>query len=111
MESHLINYEDAHTLKSRLDWGQPSLTIIDVRDRLTFNRGHIMGAIPIPLDNLATHAKASLHKNREIFIYGQDDAQATQAVSLLLDQGFTRVAEIKGGLSAWQAIGGAVEGI
>ncbi|PSN12432.1 rhodanese-like domain-containing protein, partial [filamentous cyanobacterium CCP5] len=32
-------------LKTRLDWGEPALTIIDVRDREAFNLLHIQGAI------------------------------------------------------------------
>ncbi|BAZ05432.1 rhodanese-like domain-containing protein [Calothrix sp. NIES-3974] len=111
MQNHLIDYEDAHALKSRLDWGQPSLTILDVRDRFTFNHGHIMGAIPMPLEDLTTRAKTCLHQNREIVVYGENDAQAAQAVSLLRGQGFNHVSELKGGLSAWKAIGGAVEGM
>lgn len=111
MQDHLTEYEDAHTLKSRIEWGQPGLTIVDVRDRLTFNHGHIMGAIPIPLEDLSIRAKGSLHQGREIFVYGESDTQAAQAASLLRGQGYSQVSQIKGGMVAWQAIGGAVEGI
>jgi rhodanese-related sulfurtransferase len=43
-----MSNNDAHDLKLRLEWGHPALTIIDVRDRHTYNQGHISGAIPIP---------------------------------------------------------------
>jgi rhodanese-related sulfurtransferase len=39
-------------LKERLDWGEPALTIIDVRDRDAFNISHICGAISLPLNEL-----------------------------------------------------------
>ncbi|MGV0106910.1 hypothetical protein NSTCB13_05754 [Nostoc sp. DSM 114160] len=35
---------DAHTLKSRLEWGEPAFTILDVRDRATFNEGSHYGS-------------------------------------------------------------------
>jgi rhodanese-related sulfurtransferase len=44
---------DVNDLKSRLEWGQPAFTMIDVRDRHTYNHGHITGAMSIPLDDLA----------------------------------------------------------
>jgi rhodanese-related sulfurtransferase len=41
-------------LKKRLDWGEPALTIIDVRDREAFNTSHITGAVSLPLSQLVT---------------------------------------------------------
>ena len=50
-----------YDLKARLDWGSPGLTIIDVRDRHNFNQGHILGAIPIPADELVDTALVNLN--------------------------------------------------
>jgi rhodanese-related sulfurtransferase len=102
---------DIHDIKSRLEWGQPAFTIIDVRDRCTYNQGHIMGALPIPLENLVNSARASLHTQRDIYVYGEDDLQSADAARRLQAIGFTNVAEIKGGMAAWQHIGGALEGV
>ncbi len=99
----------AHDLKSRLEWGQPSFTIVDVRDRHSYNHGHITGALPIPLKDLADRAKTSLHPKRDIFIYGENDEQSTQAAQMLREAGFVHVTEIKGGLVAWKSVGGATE--
>ncbi|MDJ0797920.1 MAG: rhodanese-like domain-containing protein [Calothrix sp. MO_167.B12] len=101
---------DVHDIKSRLEWGQPACTIIDVRDRCTFNQGHIMGALPIDMEDLVNRARASLHTQRQIYVYGEDDQQAADAVRRLKSIGFTNVAEITGGLAAWKNAGGAVEG-
>lgn len=54
-------------LKGRLDWGEPALTIIDVRDRDVFNASHIMGAIAMPMNELVTRAHASLELIRDIY--------------------------------------------
>jgi rhodanese-related sulfurtransferase len=104
-------FADVNDLILRLEWGQPAFTIIDIRDRLTFNHGHITGAISISLDDLLQRAKSSLHPEREIFIYGDSDTNVTTAVNLLKYAGFKKVAELSGGLSAWKTMGGATEGV
>ena len=104
------NVSSATDLKARLDWGEPALTIIDVRDRNSFNEERIMGAISVPMDELATRAAEILEMDRDIYVYG-DSNQATEGAAIqMYEAGFERVAAIKGGLPAWKAIGGAVEG-
>jgi rhodanese-related sulfurtransferase len=102
---------DVHVLKSRLEWGEPAFTILDVRDRQTYNEGHILGAMPMPVDELVERAVPSVDKSRDIYIYGVNEEQTAQAVQLLRSNGFEHVSELKGGLAAWKAIGGPTEGI
>ncbi|NET00402.1 MAG: rhodanese-like domain-containing protein [Sphaerospermopsis sp. SIO1G2] len=102
---------EVNDLLLRLEWGQPAFTIIDIRDRLTFNHGHITGAIPICLDDLLERAKFSLHPNRDIVIYGDSETDVATAINLLVYAGFKNVSELVGGLSAWKAMGGATEGV
>lgn len=91
-------------LKSRLDWGEPALTIIDARDRTEFNFRHILGAIPMPLQELVNRAKSSLENSRDIYIYGETDEETAIAASLLRDAGFQNVSELRGGVAAWRAL-------
>jgi rhodanese-related sulfurtransferase len=98
-------------LKSRLEWGEPAFTIIDVRDRMTFNDGHIMGAMAMPIDDLVERAKSSIEPNRDIYVYGDTDEATATAASHLRQAGFQNVAELKGGLAAWKAVGGPTEGV
>ncbi|WP_369694394.1 rhodanese-like domain-containing protein [Nostoc commune] len=49
------------------------------------------GAIPIPLNDLASRAKSALHKERHIYIYGDSDEQSTQAAQILRGEGFVEV--------------------
>ncbi|AFZ24208.1 Rhodanese-related sulfurtransferase [Cylindrospermum stagnale PCC 7417] len=102
---------NVHVLKSRLEWGEPAFTILDVRDRMIFNEGHIMGAMPMPIDQLVDRAASSLDKSRDIYVYGTSDDQTSRAAQLLRSAGFVHVSELKGGLGAWKAIGGPTEGI
>ena len=91
-------------LKSRLDWGEPSLTIIDARDRTEFNFRHILGAIPMPVSELVNRAKSSLENSRDIYIYGETDEETAIAASLLRNAGFQNVSELRGGVAAWRAL-------
>lgn len=101
----------ANDLKSRLEWGEPGFTILDVRDRNTFNDAHILGAMPMPMDELVDRAGAALAYNRDIYVYADSDDQTAQAANQLRSAGFSNVAELKGGLAAWKAIGGPTEGV
>lgn len=92
-----------YDLKSRLDWGEPALTIIDARDRAFFNESHIMGAISFPSEELVPRAKANLEADRDIYIYCDTDEETADAAARLRETGFERVAEIIGGLGAWRA--------
>lgn len=100
----------SHDLKDRLDWGEPGLTIIDVRDFESFTKSHITGALPMPMDELVERAKSSLETVRDIYIYGETDEQTAEAAGLLRQAGFTKVAELKGGIPAWKAIEGPIDG-
>jgi rhodanese-related sulfurtransferase len=100
----------AHELKSRLNWGEPALTILDVRDRSAFHDYCIRGAMSMPMDTLADVAKASLEPKRDIYVYGANDQETAEAANILRQAGFHRVAELKGGLAAWKEIGGPVDG-
>ena len=98
-------------LKSRLDWGEPALTIIDVRNRTDFNETRIQGSVSMPLVTLTAAIDGSLEKERDIYIYGESDAVTAEAASQLRADGFQRVAELKGGLPGWKAAKYPVEGV
>lgn len=99
-------------LKARLEWGEPGLTILDVRDREAFNYERITGAMTMPMDRIAnTKPGETFEDRRDIYVYGESDDQTAQIANTLRSSGFLNVAEIKGGLPAWKAIGGPTEGI
>ncbi|MGB3299369.1 MAG: rhodanese-like domain-containing protein [Phormidesmis sp.] len=96
-------------LKKRLDWGEPALTIIDIRSKAAFLKGHITGAVPISDAILVESVSANLEIERDIYVYSGSDEQSAAAAHRLREAGYQSVAELKGGLSAWQAIKGSVE--
>ncbi|MBE9137870.1 rhodanese-like domain-containing protein [Nodosilinea sp. LEGE 07088] len=97
-------------LKSRLDWGEPALTIIDVRDRAAFNELHIQGAVSMPLPMLVDAVSRNLEQERDIYVYGDSDEMTATATGQLRAAGFQKVAELAGGLAAWQAAKYPIEG-
>ena len=96
-------------LKKRLDWGEPALTIIDIRGRKAFGECHITGAASIPDAVLVETLSANLELKRDIYVYGSNDRQSLEAALRLRAAGYQSVADLKGGLPAWKAIRGSVE--
>ena len=93
----------AQSLKERLQWGEPSLTIIDARDRESFLKERITGSML--LEDVST-----LPKNREIYVYGNNDQETEEVAQKLRQEGFESVSQLQGGLTGWKVITGATEG-
>jgi rhodanese-related sulfurtransferase len=101
----------AYDLKSRLDWGEPALTIIDIRPTSEFNQSHIQGAISLPMESLVARAPKTLEMSRDIYIYSDSDEETATGAAQLREAGYSNVSELTGGLAAWKAVGYPVEGI
>jgi rhodanese-related sulfurtransferase len=100
----------AYDLKTRLEWGEPVLSIVDIRKHEAFNRERITGAMSMPMDQLA-EMKSALQPNRDLYLYGDTDEQAHTAAEMLRAAGFKAVTHVLGGLEAWHEIGGPTEGV
>jgi rhodanese-related sulfurtransferase len=100
----------AYDLKTRLEWGEPALSIVDIREHEAFNRGRITGALSMPMAQLA-EMKSALQPDRDLYIYGDTDNQAHTAAEMLRAAGFKAVTHVLGGLEAWHEIGGPTEGV
>ena len=98
-------------LKNRLDWGEPALTILDVRSREAFNIKHIMGAISMPADRVVEAALSNFEFSRDLYLYGETDEDSATVAARLRNAGFQHVSQLTGGLPAWRAAGYPVEGI
>lgn len=102
----------AYDLKTRLERGEVALTIVDIRDRESFNRSRITGAVSMPLsENFAELVKSTIQSEHDIYIYGDSDDQALEAAVMLRNAGYSNVTQISGGLPAWYEIAGPTEGI
>jgi glyoxylase-like metal-dependent hydrolase (beta-lactamase superfamily II)/rhodanese-related sulfurtransferase len=89
--------------------------VVDVREPDEFNGalGHIADAKLVPLGSLVERA-GQLSKDKPIVVVCRSGARSAQATVLLRTKGFTRVANLAGGMLRWRAqrfaVHGAVEG-
>lgn len=79
------------------------LQIVDVREPNEYagDLGHIGGARLIPLGELATQV-GSLNKDDPTVTVCRSGGRSAQAVVILEKQGFTKVANLAGGMLAWR---------
>ena len=84
--------------------------VIDVREPNEYGAGHVLGAKNMPLARLAAGAPEQLkRKDRPIIVYCDGGDRAGKAAAALKRQGYTRVANLSGGLAGWQQAGLPVE--
>ena len=86
-------------VKQRLDLGE-NLQVIDVRTPEEYEIAHISGARLIPLSELPDRV-AELPRDEDIVLHCKSGARSARALSLLREQGFTRVKNMTGGIAAW----------
>ena len=89
-------------LKQRIDVGE-KLNLFDVRETYEFDEFNI-GATLIPLGELPNKLSELAHlKNEEIIIHCRSGARSNNAKMFLLDNGFTNVRNVLGGMLDWRS--------
>ncbi|MGH7167056.1 MAG: rhodanese-like domain-containing protein [Candidatus Methylomirabilales bacterium] len=86
-------------LKDRLDKGD-HIVILDVREPWEFSLAKIEGAVLIPLGSLP-QSLDKLDRNVEIVAHCHHGMRSADAAGFLLQQGFTNVKNLVGGIDAW----------
>ncbi|HVF89438.1 MAG TPA: rhodanese-like domain-containing protein [Blastocatellia bacterium] len=97
-------------LKSKFAGNEP-VVILDVRGGdYDASQTKIKGAIRIPPADLEAHLK-EIPRDKEVVTYCacSTDGGAVKAARILRANGFNRVRALKGGWTAWNQAGGAVE--
>jgi hydroxyacylglutathione hydrolase len=82
--------------------GGPVPVAIDVRGPGERARAHVAGSVSLPLNHLAEHL-GDIPRDRPLLVYCAGGYRSSIAASLLQRDGFTNVAEIAGGITAWEA--------
>lgn len=83
-------------------------TVLDVRSPGEWKGGHIAGAIHIPGGSLTARA-GELDRNRPVNVICGSGYRSSIATSILRRNGFKDVANVIGGMTAWNKAGLAVE--
>ena len=80
----------------------PNLVILDVRDPIEYNLGHLYNSVLIPLNELeAKIGELEDYKTSEIIIYCKSGYRSQQASEILGEYGFTKIYNMIGGILAW----------
>jgi sulfur dioxygenase len=98
---------DPHALEEHAG----AVQILDVREPAEFTGplGHIRGAVLIPLGELAGRT-GELATDRPIVAVCRAGGRSAQATAILVQAGFTDVANLTGGMLRWRAEGHTVDG-
>ena len=88
-----------------------AVQIVDVREPAEFTGplGHIRGAVLIPLGTLAARA-GELSRDKPIVAVCKSGGRSAQAVNMLKQAGFERLANLPGGMMRWRQEGLDAEG-
>jgi len=78
--------------------------LLDVRASEEFAAGHIRGARNLPLERLTDSLEGlKRFKDKPVIVYCEHGSSAGSAMRQLAQQGFGKVVNLRGGLSAWRA--------
>ncbi len=89
-------------LKERMDKGE-ALTVIDVREPYEYEEFNI-GAQLIPLGEIPGRLEELAHlKNEEVIVHCRSGARSGNAKLFMMENGFTNVRNLIGGMVQWQA--------
>ncbi len=78
-------------------------TVIDVRTPEEFAAGHIIGARNVPAAGLPDALPAlAKYRDKPVVVCCEAGSSSAAAIKQLQAQGFTRVANLRGGMAAWK---------
>jgi rhodanese-related sulfurtransferase len=86
-------------LKDRLDKGD-KVFLLDVREPYEYSLAKIEGSVLVPLGTLPESLN-QLDRNADIVAYCHHGMRSADAVGFLLQQGFSKVKNLVGGIDAW----------
>lgn len=94
-------------LKTRLDKGD-NLVLLDVREDWEYSLAKIDGSILVPLGTLP-QSLTRLNRESEIIAICHHGMRSADATNFLLQQGFSNVKNLVGGIDAWSVhVDGAI---
>jgi len=104
--SAIVPFMSLDELKARIDSGNNDLIVLDVRERDSFEEGHIRGAQLLPRGQLELRVNQELtDPTRRILVYCEFGRVSTLATATLRQMGFQCAVALDGGLKAWREAG------
>ncbi len=81
-----------------------SVRVLDVREDWEFARGHVVGAIHVPVKRLPDRV-GKLKRDKRYAVICQSGSRSRGATELLLSEGFEDAVSVHGGTGAWARSG------
>jgi len=77
--------------------------VVDIRPAAQFQKGHIVGAVNVPMDQLGQQAPdIAKRKDHRLLVCCDTGLSAGKAAGILRKADFSSVAKLRGGIAAWQ---------
>ncbi|MFX1366299.1 MAG: rhodanese-like domain-containing protein [Promethearchaeota archaeon] len=84
----------------------PNLLVLDVRDQSEYDFNHICNATLIPVSELESRIdELESYSNTEIIVYCGTGGRSASASQILVNNGFTKIYNMNGGITEWIASG------
>jgi len=94
------------TLQATLLINQQNALVLDVREAVEYEKGHVLNARNIALGELqARAAEFEKHKAKPVIVVCDNDNRSGRAATALRKQGFEQVFTLSGGIGAWRQAG------
>lgn len=102
--SSVIQNIDAKQFKALVDSGKG--IILDVRTPEEVSEGYINNAKTINIHDADFTSKINLlQKDKEVYVYCRSGGRSSKAAEILKDNGFSKVYNLQGGITAWKENG------
>jgi molybdopterin/thiamine biosynthesis adenylyltransferase/rhodanese-related sulfurtransferase len=93
---------DVHQAKELLA-EQPNTALIDVREKIEWEEGHIPGARFVPRGYLELRIENAIpDKNKPVVLYCAGGVRSMLAARTLQEMGYSHVTSLRGGFTAWK---------
>ncbi len=81
--------------------------LLDVRTQAEYDEGHIEGSTLIPVDELEGRiSEIEQYENKTVLVYCRSGNRSLTASNILIENGFTKVHNLLGGIGAWNSYKG-----
>jgi rhodanese-related sulfurtransferase len=98
-EDRRVRWIDVDNLKTILQEKKP--VVIDLRTPGEFERGHLPGAVNLPIGELSSRpSRLDEYKDKPILFYCRTVNKTARAIRLIEDRGFKSIYALRGGYEA-----------
>ena len=95
-----FSFMSVHNLKNKLEKNE-EMTLLDVRKKEEWDKGHIQGAKHIYVGELEKKL-GNVPKESKVIVYCDSSRRSSVAASILKKHGYNRVDNLLGSISAWK---------